>query len=295
MVTLRLRVREEHGHRHGSHSRESGGHDDEGTSREKGRSHRPESNASSPTDNDDNKSTKTSPEQSNETRHTEKHHLSQEDIERLRRNYIRRSQYGPDLLKELARNGVPQDFDAEGLPNFRVVAGKEARTIFNDILREEERLAHGQKRSLSIGKERPIVFAFPHHPPNPALRAGRGVVDFYLHHLKGKTGTNRLKGGRRKMSFLDGELDENFMKIKQSIDNLAQKRLSAALSQEGAEEHLRPPITTSQSAPAAVPTTDPKDESLGPPKRPRISSRDSNPSVLSLPYLGATNMDLRTP
>uniref|UniRef100_A0A0W0FKN2 Uncharacterized protein n=1 Tax=Moniliophthora roreri TaxID=221103 RepID=A0A0W0FKN2_MONRR len=286
--------REEHGHRHDSHSRESGGPHDGETSREKGRSHYPEPNAPSPGDHDDNKSTKTSPEKPSEIRDAERHELAQEVIERLRQNRIRRSQYGSDLLKELARDGMPQDFDAEGLPNFRVVAGKEARNIFNNVLREDERLFHDQKRSLSIGKERPIVFAFPHHPPNTALRAGRGVVDFYLHHLKGKTGTNRLKGGRRKTGFLDGELDESFMKIKQSIDNVAQKRLSAALSQKGAEEHLRPAITTSQSAPAAIPATDPKDESLNSPKRPRISSRDSNPSVLSLPYLGATNIDLRT-
>ncbi|KAK7051650.1 hypothetical protein VNI00_004629 [Paramarasmius palmivorus] len=301
--------REDHGHRDTSSSRSTRKDHDEETmstkSREKHRSHHhhEEPNTTTPApayDNDDNKSsvsTKT-PEKSKHTRddntQSEKRELSPEDIERLRQDRVRHSRVGTtELLKELARNGVPQDLDTEGLPKFRVITGTEARSIFNDVLREDESRVYDQKRSLSIGKERPIVFAFPHHPPNPALKAGRGVVDFYLHHLKRKTGTNRLKGGRRKTGFLDGELDEGLMKIKQSIDNLAQKRLSASPAQKSTGENPRPAITATQSAPAAIPTT--AGEPLLPPKRPSISSRHSNPSVLSLPYLGATNVDLRTP
>ncbi|KAL0574926.1 hypothetical protein V5O48_007027 [Marasmius crinis-equi] len=221
--------------------------------------------------------------------------VTEDDLQRITRSHMRRSQFGPELLKEIAKNGLPEDYEQEGQQKFRVVTGAEARSIYNEVIKEdEERLAHRHRDITPPGhwkdhRHNPVVFAFPVHVPAPGpLRAGgRKVVDYYMS-LKGKTGTHRLKGASRKNDFLEPE----FLKIAQGLDEHQKKRFSrlstSQLTSKSAEE-LRPPITSSQSAPPApLSALDPKEDPFTPPKPPFLAAslRDSNPSVLSLPNLG---------
>ncbi|KAK1224433.1 hypothetical protein PQX77_012655 [Marasmius sp. AFHP31] len=211
--------------------------------------------------------------------------VTDDDLRLIARSHMRRSQCGPEFLKELAENGLPEDFEQDGQQKFRVVAGAEARSIYNAVINEdEERRLHPHHRNHNV------VFAFPVHVPTPGpLRAGgRKVVDYYMT-WKGKTGTRRLKGPSRKNDFLEPE----FRKIAHGLDEHHKKRLSristSDLKSRPADES-RPPITTSQSAPPApLSMLESKlEDPLTPPKPPFLSSslRDSNPSVLSLPNLG---------
>ncbi|KAL0068480.1 hypothetical protein AAF712_004558 [Marasmius tenuissimus] len=228
--------------------------------------------------------------------------VTDDDLRRIAQSHMRRSQCGPEFLKELAENGVPEDLQQDGQQKFRVVTGAEARSIYNEVIKEDEkrRLHHHHTRDITPPgytrdhRNHNVVFAFPVHVPTPGpLRAGgRKVVDYYMT-WKGKTGTHRLKGRSRKNDFLEPDMEPEFRKIAHGLDEHNKKRLSristSDLKSRPADES-RPPITTSQSAPPApLSMLESKlEDPLTPPKPPFLSSslRDSNPSVLSLPNLG---------
>ncbi|KAG7100014.1 hypothetical protein E1B28_001801 [Marasmius oreades] len=276
--------------RSSNHSLYSGGDDKEERnsirSREKRRSHR----SSRHHHQRDDKSSSPKPAASVKD-------LSEKDLDRIARKHMRRSQLcGPEFLEELAKNGAAEGYEEDG-QKFRVVAGSEARSIYNEVLREDaERTIHDFKPEITPSahsrdhRHGPVVFAFPVHTPATLRAGGRKVVDYYMT-WKGKTGTHHLKGERRKKDFLEPE----FMKIAQGLDEYVKNRLSTLSTSpleengKGKDESNQPTMPTSHSAPPAPQSIDDSGP-LIPPRPPGLSAslRDSNPSVLSLPYLGAT-------